>query len=335
MIDANWCQRPFGGALLAMLAGLTALAAPAGAQDPAAGYPSRTIELVVPFAAGGSADVIARLAGQAAGEELRQTIVIQNRAGATGQIASEYVLRAAADGYTLLLATASTHTVLPAFKPNLPYDTINGFAPVTMIATFPNMLVVNPQKVAARTVAEFVDLLKKNPGKLNYASTGQGGSPHFTAELFKLMTGTQMVHVPYRGGGPALADLVAGNVDATFDNMATVWPMAQEGKIRALGVATLKRTPLAPDMPTISETVPGFEATTFVSIVAPAGTPAAIVERVSKAFGAGVTRPDVVKKLADIGASAAPGTPAELARFMREDLERWRRVAREAKLSAN
>jgi tripartite-type tricarboxylate transporter receptor subunit TctC len=308
---------------------------PASAQEPVAAYPSRNVEFVVPFAAGGSADVIARLVGQAVSDSWKQPVVIQNRAGATGQIASEYVLRAPADGYTLLLATASTHTVLPAFKPNLPYDTLTGFAPVALLATFPNMLVVNPQKVPSRTVAEFIDLLKKNPGKLNYASTGQGGSPHFTAELFKLMTGTNIVHVPYRGGGPALADLVSGTVDATFDNMATVWSMAQEGKVRALGVATAKRTPLAPEIPAIAETVPGFEATSFVSVVAPAGTPAPLVEKISQAFGAAVRRPEIVKRLGDIGASAAPSTPAELASYLREDLERWRRVAREANLTSN
>jgi tripartite-type tricarboxylate transporter receptor subunit TctC len=268
-------------------------------------------------------------------EAWKQPVVIQNRAGATGQIASEYVLRAPSDGYTILMATASTHTVLPAFKPSLPYDTITGFAPVTMLATYPNMLVVNPQKVPVKSVAELIDHLKRNPGKLNYASTGQGGSPHFTAELFKLMTGTQMTHVPYRGGGPALTDLVAGNVDLAFDNMSTVWPMAQEGKIRALAVATLKRTPLAPDLPTIAETVPGFESATFVSVVAPAALPTPLAQKIGQAFGAATLRPDIVKKLADLGASAAPGTPAELAQFMRTDLERWRRVAREAKLTSS
>ena len=317
------------------LALVTSTSLPARAQEPAASYPTRAVEFVVPFAAGGSADVIARLVGQVVSEAWKQPVVIQNRAGATGQIASEYVLRAAPDGYTILMATASTHTVLPAFKPSLPYDTITGFAPVTMLATYPNMLVVNPQKVPVRSVAEFIDYLKRNPGKLNYASTGQGGSPHFTAELFKLMTGTQMTHVPYRGGGPALTDLVAGNVDLAFDNMSTVWPMAQEGKIRALAVATLQRTPLAPDLPTIAETVPGFESATFVAVLAPAATPTPLVQKIGQAFGAAVQRPDIVKKLAELGASAAASTPAELAQFMRTDLERWRRVAREAKLTAS
>lgn len=323
------------GTVLAAAVGFALAAQPAKAQDSVASYPNRTIEFVVPFAAGGSADVIARLVNQYVSEAWKQTIVVQNRAGATGQIASEYVLRTPPDGYTLLLATASTHTVLPAFKPSLPYDTVKGFSPVTLLATFPNMLVVNPVKVPVDSVKGFLDYLKANPGKLNYASTGQGGSVHFTAELFKLMTGTRMTHVPYRGGGPALADLIGGNVDLTFDNMATVWPTAQDGKIRALGVTSLQRTPLAPQLPAIAETVPGFDATSFVSVVGPAGMPAALVERIGKAFGDAVRRPDVVKRLADLGAAPAAGTAAELQKFLAEDLARWQRVAKEAGLTSN
>src|SRR5262249_2438012 len=169
----------------------------------------------------------------------------------------------------------------------------------------------------------------------NYASTGLGGSTHFTAELFKLMTGTQMTHVPYRGGGPALADLIVGTVDLTFDNMATVWPMVQDGKIRALGVASLERTPLAPEVPAIAETVPGFEANSFVSVVAPPGTPRAIVDKVAQAFAAAVHRPDVTKPLHAPGATPiTSSTPAELTKFLADDRARWQRVAREAGLTA-
>ena len=306
----------------------------AEAQEQSASYPSRQIEFVVPFPAGGSADVIARLVARAVGETWRQTIVIQNRAGATGQIAGEYVTRASPHGYVLLLATASTHTVLPAFKPNLPYDTVTGFTPATLVSTFPNMLVVNPQKVPAQTVAAFIRYVKDNPGKLNYASTGQGSSTHFTAELFKLMTGTQMTHVPYRGGSTGHADLISGNVDLTFDNMASVLSLAQEGKLKALGVASLERTPLAPQIPAIAETVPGFEANSWVGVVAPPGTPAGIVERIAQAFGDGVQRADVAKRLNELGATASPNTPAEFVKFLRDDRERWQRVAREAGLSA-
>src|SRR6266851_4228214 len=220
----------------AMLGVLLAVGLPASAQD----YPARPIELVVPFPPGGGADVSARMVAQIAGESLGQPIVIQNKAGATGAIGSEYVARAAADGYTLLLATGSTHAVLPAYRADLPYDTVTSFAPATLLAIIPNMLVVNPTKVPVATIAELIAYLKQHPGK----------------------------------------------VDLIFDNMPVVWPQVQQGRLRALGVASLERTPLAPDLPAIAEALPGYEAVSWVGIVAPAGTPPAIVDRISQAFGA-------------------------------------------------
>ena len=219
-------------------------------------------------------------------------MVIQNKAGATGAIGSEYVARATPDGYTLLLATGSTHAVLPAYRTDLPYDTVTSFAPATLVAIIPNMLVVNPKKVPVSTVAELIKYLKEHPGKLNFASSGPGSSLHFAGELFKLMTHTEMTHVAYRGSAPALNDLLTGNVDLIFDNMPVVWPQVQQGNLRALGVASLDRTPLAPDIPAIAETLPGFEAVSWVGIVAPAGTPPTIVDKISQAFGAAVSRPD-------------------------------------------
>jgi tripartite-type tricarboxylate transporter receptor subunit TctC len=304
------------------------------AQESAANYPSRPVEFVVPFAAGGSADVIARMVTQVVAEEWKQAVVVQNKPGATGAVASEYVARAVPDGYTLLLATGSTHAVLPAYRHDLTYDTVTSFAPATLVSTFPNMLVVNPRKVPARTVAEFIAYLKEHPGKLNYSSTGSGGSVHFTAELFKLMTHTEMTHVPYKGGGPALSDLLAGTVDLTFDNMATVWPQVQQGNLSVLGVASLERTPLAPNVPAIAETVPGFDATTWVGVVAPAGTPAPIVGKIAAAFAAAAKRPDVVKQLESLGATPAGDTPAEFLQFIKTDRARWEAVAAAAHLSA-
>ena len=244
-------------------------------------YPSRQIELVVPFPAGGGADVSARMVAQIAGDSLGQPVVVQNKGGATGAIGSEYVARATPDGYTLLLATGSTHAVLPAYRTDLPYDTVTSFAPATLVAIIPNMLVVNPKKVPVASVAELIKYLKDNPGKLNFASSGPGSSIHFAGELFKLMTRTEMTHVSYRGSAPALNDLLAGSVDLIFDNMPVVWPQVQQGNLRALGVASLERTPLAPQVPAIAETLPGFEAVSWVGIVAPAGTPAAIVDKIS------------------------------------------------------
>jgi len=297
-------------------------------------YPTRPVELVVPFSAGGATDVIARLASQLVTEEWGQPIVIQNKAGATGAIGGEYVVRAAPDGYTLLVATASTHAVLPAYRTDLKYDTVQSFDTVTLLATFPNLLVVNPRTVPAKTVAEFIDFLKSRPGKVNFGSSGAGSSVHFAGELFKLMTHTDMQHVPYRGSAPALADLLAGNVDVMFDNMTNVWPQVQQGQIRALGVASLERTPLAPEIPAIAETVPGFEATSWVGIVAPAGTPKPIVQKIAKSFTQAMKDPTVIKRLAELGGTAETNTPTEFRNFIADDRAKWRRLAEQAKIVA-
>jgi tripartite-type tricarboxylate transporter receptor subunit TctC len=309
---------------------VAACAIPAFAQD----YPAHQIELVVPFPAGGGADVGARLVAQIAGETLRQSIVIQNKAGATGAIGSEYVARAAPDGYTLLLATGSTHAVLPAYRSDLPYDTVTSFAPATLVAIIPNMLVVNPKKVPVASIAELIDYLKAHPGKVNFASSGPGSSIHFAAELFKLMTGTEMTHVAYRGSAPALNDLLTGSVDLIFDNLPVVWPQVQQGNLRALGVASLQRSPLAPEVPAIAETLPGYEAVSWIGIVAPAGTPSGVVDRISQAFGAAAVRPDIAARFRELGFTPARNTPAEFTQFIRDDRAKWQRVAREAKLSA-
>jgi tripartite-type tricarboxylate transporter receptor subunit TctC len=295
-------------------------------------FPTQPIELVVPFPAGGATDVIARLVAQLVSGTLGQTVVVQNRTGATGAIGSEYVARAAPNGYTLLVATASTHAVLPAYRTDLPYDTVTSFEAVTLLATFPNILVVNPDKVPSKTVAEFIAYLKSKPGQLNFASSGSGGSVHFAGELFKLMTKTDMQHVPYRGSAPALTDLLAGSVDLTFDNMTTVWPQVQQGRLRALGVASLERTPLAPDVPTIAETVPGFEATSWVGVVGPAGMPKPIAERLADAFSQAINTPDVTKRLADLGAAPASARGEEFRSFIVNDRGKWQRLAKEANL---
>lgn len=306
----------------------------AHAQEQADAYPSRPVELVVPFPAGGATDVIARLVSQIVSEKLGQPIVIQNKAGATGAIGGQYVVRAAPDGYTLLVATASTHAVLPAYRSDLPYDTVKDFDAATLLATFPNLLVVNPKKVPSKTVAEFIEFLKSHPGKVNFGSSGSGSSVHFAGELFKLMTHTNMQHVPYRGSAPALADLLAGNVDVMFDNMTNVWPQAQQGTLRALGVASLKRTALAPDVPAIAETVPGYEATSWVGIVAPSGVPQPILLKISRAFAEAMKDPGVEKRLSELGSTAVTDSPAEFKMFITNDRAKWIRLAKEAHLSA-
>jgi tripartite-type tricarboxylate transporter receptor subunit TctC len=315
-----------------VVAALLAAGSPAAAQGE--NYPSRQVELVVPFPAGGGADVSARMVAQVASESWGQPVIIQNKAGATGAIGSEYVARATPDGYTLLLATGSTHAVLPAYRTDLPYDTVTSFAAATLVAIIPNMLVVNPKKVPVSTIAELIKYLKEHPGKVNFASSGPGSSIHFAAELFKLMTRTDMTHVAYRGSAPALNDLLAGNVDLIFDNMPVVWPQVQQGNLKALGVASLQRTALAPDVPAIAETLPGFEAVSWVGIVAPAGTPPAIVEKISQAFGAAVLRADIGARFRELAYVPARNTPAEFTQFIRDDRAKWQRVAREADLVA-
>lgn len=302
-----------------------------GVQAQAVNYPIRRIELVVPFPAGGTADIVARLAANVISNKTGQAVIVDNKTGATGAIGSEFVADAEPDGYTLLIATASTHAVLPAYR-KLSYDTVSSFAPATLLATLPNMLVVNPDKVPVKTVADLIDFLKSHPGKLSFGSSGTGGSVHFAGELFKFMTKTDMVHVPYRGSAPALNDLLAGNVDLTFDNMTTVWPMVQQGRLRALGVASLQRTPLVPDVPAIAETVPGYEAVSWVGVVAPAGTPAGIVDRISRLFGDAMREPEVERRLNEQGGTAATDTPAQFEQFIVADRAKWKKLAGDANL---
>ena len=321
--------RLFAGLAVALFA-----TGPAPAQDAASDFPSRPVELVVPFAAGGSADTIARMLAQVVSETWPQTVVVQNRAGATGALASEYVLRMPPDGYTIMIDSASTHSVLPAFRTDLSYDTVASFSHITLLVTFPQMMVINPKKVPAQTTAEFIAYLKANPGKANFASSGSGGASHFAGELFRLMSKTEMTHVPYRGNGPALTDLLAGSVDMTIDNMTAVWPQVQQGNLRALGVGGRERTPLAPDVPAIAETLPGYEADSWVALAGPAGMPPQIVAKIAKAFSDAVQRPEIVKRLNEMGGTAKVSTPAELAAFITADRERWREVARAAHLSA-
>jgi tripartite-type tricarboxylate transporter receptor subunit TctC len=316
------------------VAGMIAIALGATAAAQEANYPTRSIELVVPFPAGGATDVIARLAAQSITEKTGQLVVIQNKAGATGAIGSEYVARATPDGYTLLVATASTHAVLPAYRRDLSYDTVSSFETATLLATFPNLLVVNPKKVPVHTAAELIALLKSKPGQLNFGSSGLGGSVHFAGELFKLMTRTEMVHVPYRGSAPALNDLLAGSVDLVFDNITTVWPQVQQGNLRAIGVASLQRSPLVPEVPTIAETVPGFEALSWVGVVAPAKTSPAVLQKIADLFGATMRQPELVNRLAELGATATANTPAEFKRFLIEDRAKWQRLSDQANLWA-
>ena len=321
-------------ALVILSIALCAGASPLAAQEAVGSYPSKNIEFVVPFVAGGTADIIARLAAQSIGDTWSKPLIVQNRAGATGAIAAEYVMKAPPDGYTLLMATASTHTVNPSYRKDLPFDPVKDFTPIARIVVVANILVINPNKTPVKTLAEFIDYLKAHPGKLNFGSSGPGGASHFAGELFALMTGTKMTHVPYRGTAPAVADLIAGNVDVLIDNISSVWPQVQQGTLRALAIASPQRSPIAPDLPTIAETLPGYEAVSWNGIVGPAGMPKPLVEKISQAFVTGMKNPESTKRIQDLGAAVASQDAAEFSAFIKQDLDRWMRVSRESNLFA-
>ncbi len=259
----------------------------------------------------------------------KQPVVIENVSGATGAIGSAQAARAPRDGYTLITGVGTTTAILKTLKSKLAFDPINDFAAISLLATFPNILVVRGDFPAA-TVKELIEAVKANPGKFTYASSGYGGSPHLAAELFKLTTGSDIVHVPYTGSAPAVTALLGGHVDMIFDTMPSIWPSVQTGKLRALGVASLKRTPAAPEVPAIAETLSGFDVTSWEGLLAPAGTPAEVVAKIADEIGRIAQEPQFVHSMLKLGAVAASSTPAEFSTFINNDYAKWQRVVREA-----
>ncbi len=321
-------RRAFGA--LAALA--PALAGPASAQE--AGWPSRPVRFLVPYPPGGPTDILARLVAAGLSEELGQNFIVENRPGASGLIGSAEVARAAPDGGTFL-ANASIHTIIPHLQPRMPFDALADFAPVTNIGAVPLILVVTPS-LPVRNVAELVAHLKANPGKLSYGSSGNGAAPHLAGELFKLLTGTEMVHVPYRGSGPAVTDLMAGTIQVMFDSMPSSAGAVREGRLRALAVTTAKRVPAFPDLPTVAEAgVPDYEIATWYGIWAPARTPAAIISRLQGAVAKVVARPETRERMATLGADPVADTPEHFAAFTRSEFDRWGRLVRDAKITAD
>lgn len=306
---------------LATLLPLTAMAQPA--------FPSGQVRIVVPFPPGGATDLMARLLTESMTSDLGQPVLVENRAGATGAIGAQAVARSTADGHTVLMGTASVNSVLPAVRPDVGYDTLVDFAPVILVASFPNMLVVHPD-VPATSLQELIAALRARPDSLTYASSGIGSSIHLAGELFRLLTGTQMTHVPYRGSAPAVTDLLAGRVSMMFDNMTTVWPHVQRGQLRALGVTSLQRSVLAPDVPAIAEVLPGYEATSWVGLMVPARTPAAAIQRIATSAAAALAQPALIARVRALGAEPGGGTPADFGRFLEADVAKWRRVVRDA-----
>src|SRR6266567_3154706 len=309
------------GALAALLI-LVALGASAQV------YPTRPIRLVVPFPPGGTTDILARAAAQKLTESMGQSVIVDNRPGAAGNIGSDIVAKSAPDGYTLLMCTVSTHAINPNLYAKIPYDHINDFAPVVLVAAVPNVLEVNPS-LPVHTVADLIKLAKSKPGAINFASSGNGTSIHLSGELFKTMAGVDMTHVPYKGSAPALTDLIAGQVQVMFDNLPSSLQQIKAGKLRAIAVTSGKRAPALPDIPTIAESgLPGFEATSWFGVMAPAGTPASVVTRLNSEINKWLQSPEAREQLLAQGAEAAGGTSEQFAAHIRAETDTWAKVVK-------
>ena len=304
------------------IATLLAVATCAAAQT----YPSKPIRLVVPFPAAGTTDILAREVGQRLTVVFGQSVIIDNRPGAAGNIGSDIVAKSAPDGYTLLMCTVSSHAINPGLYSKLPYDHIKDFAPVVLVARVPNVLEVTPS-LPVNTVADLIKLAKEKPGQINFASSGSGTSIHLSGELFKTMAGVDMVHVPYKGSAPALVDLVGGQVQVMFDNLPSSLQQIKAGKLRAVAVTSAQRAPALPDVPTIAESgLPGFEATSWFGVLAPAGTPPEIITRLNTEIDKWLQTPEAKEKLLAQGAAAAGGSPEDFAIYIRSETDKWAKV---------
>ena len=313
--------------LIRLMAALIAVAcvAPVSAQD----YPTRPITLVVPYPAGGGNDVLGRLVGEKMSKSLGQTVVVENRGGAGGTLGTRAVAKAPPDGYTMLIATSSL-AINPSLYPNVGYDPRKDFAPIGLLASGANVVLVHPS-VPAKSIAELIALAKKNPGKLNFASTGSGSSVHLAAELFAVMAGVKINHVPYRGSGPALNDLLGGHVTMMFATLPSAIGIVQGGKVRALAVTGAKRSNVFPNLPTIAEAgLPGYEAELHYGLVAPAGTPRPIVDRLNAALREALNDPALRERLAREGAVPLPSTPEEYAADIDAEEKKWGKIVRDA-----
>jgi tripartite-type tricarboxylate transporter receptor subunit TctC len=315
-------RRALIGAALAMTSSLALAQA----------WPSKPIRLVVTFPSGGAPDILARLFADKA--QLGQPVVVENKPGAGGNIGADNVAKSAPDGYSLVMGTVGTHSINGALYSKMPYDMVKDFTPVAHVASAPNLLVVT-NSLPVKNVAELIAYMKANPDKLSFGSPGIGTSVHVSGELFKSMTGTTMQHVPYKGRQFAIPDLVGGQIQVMFDNMPSALPMAKEGKIRALGQTTAKRSPAAPDVPTVAETVPGFEATTWFAVFAPAGTPRDIVLKVNAEMQRVFNLPDVQDKLKSLGLAPWISSPEDLAKYQAAEIVKWAKVVKDSGAKAD
>jgi tripartite-type tricarboxylate transporter receptor subunit TctC len=319
----GWVRRCL--ALSVGLMGLACLAQP---------YPHKPVRLLVPFPAGGATDIFARALSQKLPEKLGAAVVIENRPGAGGTLGSDMVAKTPADGYTLLLATTSTHTIGPLFNSRLPYDAVRDFTPIVHVGNAPNIMLV-PNSTPAHNVKEWIAYAKAHPGRLNYASSGNGTIVQLTAELFKAETNVFVVHIPYKGTALSIPDLVSGKVDVLFDSLPSGMPHVKDGRLRALGVTSLKRSPLAPELPAIAETVPGYESVTWFGMFGPKGLPADIVNKLNTAVNQTLMDPEVKDKLSRLGIEPVGGTPAEFATMLARESGKWRKIIVDRKITAD
>jgi tripartite-type tricarboxylate transporter receptor subunit TctC len=310
---------------LFVLALTLALAVSASAAHAQPAWPTKPIRILVGYAPGGSTDVTARIIAQALSERLGQPVIIENRPGAAGNIAAEAAAKADPDGYTLTLSTSSTFATNPSLYKSLPFDVQADFAPITLTAFIPNLLVVNPS-VPASTVTELIAYLKANPDKVNFGSSGNGSSQHISAALFNSLAGVQMAHISYRGGAPAVTDLLSGQVQVIFAPLVEVLQHVRAGKLRALGITTATRSPLLPEVPTIAETLPGYEVRLWNGLLAPAKTPPEVIDRLNRATIDALRSSEVKAKLAEQGSEPVGNTPEEFRAFIAGELVKWKRL---------
>jgi tripartite-type tricarboxylate transporter receptor subunit TctC len=295
-------------------------------------YPTKPIRLVVPFPPAGATDILSRELARMLSERLKQQVIVDNKPGAGGALGSDLVAKSAPDGYTIQMATSSTHSIGPSLNPKIPYNAQTDFTPVAHVANATNVLVVSPS-VKANTVAELIAEIKAKPGQFNFGSSGNGTIVHLTGELFKSMTGTYIVHIPYRGTALVIPDMVSGQIQLLFDNVASALPHIRDGRVKALGVTSLKRSPLLPNVPTVADTVPGFESSTWFGVFGPKNMPAEATQRLNTEIGAILRTPEFQERLRTLGYDAAGGSPADFAKVVADDTAKWARLIKERRIS--
>ena len=318
-------------ALMGVMA-LSLLPVVTNAQTTSMAYPTKPIRLVVPFPAGGATDIFARTLSQKLAEKIGSAVVVENKPGAGGTLGSDLVAKSPADGYTLLLATSSTHSIGPNLNPKMPYDAVRDFTPIAQVGNAPSIMLV-PNSSPAKTIQEWIDYAKKNPGRLNYASSGNGTIVQLTAELFKSQAGLYVVHIPYKGTALAMPDLISGKIDVLFDSLPTGLPHVKEGRLRALGVTSAQRTSMAPGLPAIAEVLPGYESNTWFGLFGPAGVRPEIVNRVNAAALQALADPEVKDKLLRLGIEPIGSSPMQFATMLSAESAKWKKIISERKIT--